>query len=275
MGYIGKAPLYGKIELSDDYKTNSSELGASTRAVKTAMDDVVQNLPEGNIPEPATTLPMDNGDAAIGTSTEYARADHVHTQTAYYIKKPSADIDSSITIGEATITVEGGLVDGVDGYIDYFLVSIPEINIINKRYYAENNVATITFNIPEDTPIGTVLHLTITPVDDKGNKGTSIYKTLVVRDRFIRTPKIEYPTYGATVGKAFSVISSAFYAVGAEDTHVASQYRLIYDGEVVFDSEEISSAVTEYSFTIGEEYVDKSVNVAVRYKGSLVGCGGR
>ena len=45
MGYIGKAPLYGKIELSDDYKTNSSELGASTRAVKSAMDDVVQNLP--------------------------------------------------------------------------------------------------------------------------------------------------------------------------------------------------------------------------------------
>lgn len=271
--YIGKDPNESgtSVILSDDYKTNSSDLGASTKAVKTAFDEVKSLLPD-EIPTPATTAPKDSSSvAAIGTSSEYARADHVHAVTAYYIKEPEIDIDSSITTGDASFTITGGVTEGVNATISYFLVSIPELGMVEKKYPASGGTATININIPPETPVGTKLHLTIVPVDNNGNRGASFQKVIVVKESFISTPKIVSPISGSYVSKDFSVVSSEFSSQGIKDTHILSQYRVLDSkGEEISNSGEMS-ATARHTFSLDEKYLGETVYVEVRYKGSSIG----
>ena len=60
-----------------DKATTLSGYGITDAYTKVAVDDMV-NLVEGSIPSAGTTAPKMDGTATVGTSTAYARADHIH-----------------------------------------------------------------------------------------------------------------------------------------------------------------------------------------------------
>ncbi len=60
-----------------DKGTSLSEYGITDAYTKIAVDDMLAFV-EGGIPSAGTTVPKMDGTAAAGTSSSYARADHVH-----------------------------------------------------------------------------------------------------------------------------------------------------------------------------------------------------
>lgn len=80
---VGTASNYGHLKLSDSTSSTSSTTSgtaATPKAVKDALDSA-KSYADGigaDIPSAADATPLMDGTAAVGTSTDYAREDHVH-----------------------------------------------------------------------------------------------------------------------------------------------------------------------------------------------------
>lgn len=70
-------------------------------AVSSSFQTTVENNISGKIPQPSTTTPKSPGTAAIGSSTTYARADHVHPSQS--ISVPSASTTTPKAPGTAAV----------------------------------------------------------------------------------------------------------------------------------------------------------------------------
>lgn len=114
-------PSINSVTLSGN-KT-ASELGLGTYT-KPSGGIPASDLASGVIPSAATNNPADLGTAAKGTSTKFAREDHVH-------KKPSAsDIGAAPAVTEVTVSTAGSVSQALAaGNIYHFTGSLTALTI--------------------------------------------------------------------------------------------------------------------------------------------------
>ena len=112
---LGKARAttsnYGVTMLSSDTNSSSQLLAATPKAVKDALS-AAKSYADGigaNIPSAADTAPLMDGTAAVGTSTDYAREDHVHPSDT---SKVDVEAGKGLSTNDFTTTYKDKL-DGI------------------------------------------------------------------------------------------------------------------------------------------------------------------
>lgn len=118
---LSNKPKINNVELSGN--KSASDLGLGTYT-KPPGGIPASDMASGVIPSAATNNPADLGTAAKGTSTKFAREDHVH-------KKPSAsDIGAAPAVTEVTVSTAGSVSQALDaGKIYHFTGSITALTI--------------------------------------------------------------------------------------------------------------------------------------------------
>lgn len=99
-----------------DKATTLSGYGITDAYTKVAVDDMV-NLVQGSIPSAGSTAPKMDGTATVGTSTAYARADHIHpTDTS---RAAASDLANYLPLAGGTMTNNAriGLANGGTFYL--------------------------------------------------------------------------------------------------------------------------------------------------------------
>ena len=118
---LSNKPKINNVELSGN--KSASDLGLGTYT-KPSGGIPASDMASGVIPSAATNNPADLGTAAKGTSTKYAREDHVH-------KKPSvSDIGAAPAVTEVTVSTAGSVSQALDaGKIYHFTGSLTALTI--------------------------------------------------------------------------------------------------------------------------------------------------
>lgn len=108
--------LQDTVDDKADKATTLSGYGITDAYTKNAVDDMI-GLVQGSIPSAGSTAPKMDGTAAVGTSTAYARADHVHpTDTS---RAAASDLANYLPLAGGTMgdNARIGLADGGTLYL--------------------------------------------------------------------------------------------------------------------------------------------------------------
>lgn len=160
-----------------------------------------------------------------------------------------------------------------DVKISHFLLNVPEINIVNQRFDAIDNKASICFTVPSDYT-GETITVTVRAVDVAGNESKDITYNIATKTDFISTPVITAPLNNESVALTSLVFqSSPYQQYGAANLHEATQWQVVDadTGNILHDSGEDNVHFTSY--TLPSDFADtvRRYGVHVRYKGSRTG----
>lgn len=128
--------------------------------------------------------------------------------------------------------------------ISKFVLSVPELEIKNQEFLAENNSAILSFRVPETVSFGTTITVTVKAVDDLGNESPEATVVATVKDVAVEAAQIIYPTQNAqNVSLSPTIQVSAFGVIGGiEDTPKSIRVQIATDPafeNIAWDSEEL------------------------------------
>ena len=237
--YTGSDPNQLKTLMSSDYTINSETIMCNTAGLKHAVTDLINSdTPALVISDPIIT---GSSNVIVGMSNTF------------------------------TLSASSGL-NGVT--ISEFKASITGQS--EQTITATSGSGTVTFTVPSETPIGTLLTISVIAYDSLGNPSNTTSKSITVVSSYIEIPTIIVPIENANVtisSGTLNVISSTFNVLGSTDTHSATDWKITSDviGNTIIKSAFNSTDLTSHTFTGLTSSNGTIFYLWVRYKGTMLG----
>ena len=265
----------------------------AARAEKAA-ESAELNAQKGQVFADQTAENAEKAQNAADRAVAVAGVDLATTEKAGLVR-PDGD---TITVDDAGVIRSGKLVtmlapkiDGSDTIplgqkVPYTLTAVPglqnteivkfEASIGSQKQTCEasGNSGTVTFSLDADTGEGVEVTLTAYAFDTLGNRSLAGTKTLTTVIGSVTPPVFVSPGDGASIDPInITWNMGPFESSGMDDTHIASQYRILdADGAVVYNSGEITEPDNLTTWTAAEPAVGSGAfKMQSAYKGEIFG----
>lgn len=201
------------------------------------------------------------------------------TTVDYVVSTPNIDVGDIVAGVTYTLasSAESLLAnDPLD--VTFFILSIPELNIVNQAFPATENAFSTTFTIPEDFNKPSI-KISLYALDSENHKSETNIKTCQLVEAEVKAPIITSPEEGTLLklNKGIVVATSAFNAT-VQDTHDQSSFKVTSDAlgkNVILNDSQITDLTAHtfplYSFDDDTFSPDTDYFVHAQHHGALLG----
>lgn len=201
------------------------------------------------------------------------------TTVDYVVSTPNIDVGDIVAGVTYTLASSAQSLlanDPLD--VTFFILTIPELNIMNQACPATDNAFSTTFTIPEDFNKPSI-KISLYALDSENHKSETNIKTCQLVEAEVKAPIITSPEEGALLklNKGIVVTTSAFNAT-VQDTHDTSSFKITSDAlgrNVILNDAQVTDKTSHtfplYSFDDETFAPDTDYFVHAQHHGALLG----